>query len=69
MLASIVQKQIEIKSAKDDDTEPTCLIDIMLESEVYQGNPAKIVNDLVIGMLAGTDTSRNTVITTLSYLT
>jgi len=36
MLDQIVKKQIEIYSARDDDAELTCLVDILLDSDVYQ---------------------------------
>lgn len=70
MIDSIVQKQVEIKSTKSDAdvAELTCLIDIMLESEVYQNDPTKITSDLIFGLNAGMDTSKNTSITTICHL-
>lgn len=44
------------------------MVDWMLESEVYENNPTKIANDLLVGMFAGTDTSRNATIFCLCHL-
>jgi Ca2+-binding EF-hand superfamily protein len=41
----------------------------MLESEVYENNPKKITNDLIIAMLGATDTSRNVTFFALCHLT
>lgn len=48
--------------------EPNSVIEILLESDVYQDNIKKISNDLVVALFAGTDTSRNNTITTLCHL-
>lgn len=35
---------------------------------MYHNNPEKIGNDIIMAMILATDTSRNTVITSLSHL-
>ena len=40
----------------------------MLLSDVYRNSVEQISNDLIIGMIAGTETSRNTTIYTLCHL-
>ena len=53
----------------DQELKPTSLLDLLLLSEVYEGNVTRITNELVIGMIAATETSRNTTIFTLSQIT
>ena len=50
------------------DKKPSCFIDIMLESDVYKGDVTTITNDMIIAMIAGTETSRNTTIMSLCHL-
>ena len=47
---------------------PSCLIDLMAASDVYKDDAAIITNDLIIAIMAATDTSRNTTITGLCHL-
>ena len=56
------------KGRAKDDAVSTCLIDIMLSSDIYKDNLEILVNDLIILKIAGTDTSRNTVTTALCHL-
>ena len=51
-----------------EDDQPKCLANILLASEIYKGNLQKISNDLIIGLIAATDTSRNATITTMVHL-
>lgn len=44
-------------------------MDLLLTSESYEQNVPRISNDLIIAMIAATDTSRNTSIFALSMLT
>lgn len=40
----------------------------MLQEDVYKGNVQKMANDLMVAMLAGTDTSKNVTILLLNHL-
>lgn len=60
---------MKIVQEKGEDYEPQCLIDIMLDSEIYENNVVKIANDVAIAMFAATDTSKNTTIMGLCHLT
>jgi len=53
----------------DKSTDPNSVVEILLQSDVYKDDVTKISNDLIMALLAGTDTSRNTTITTLCHLT
>ena len=59
---------MEQAKKNSEDATPTCLIDLMVTSDVYKDSPDKITNDLIIAKLAATDTSRNTTITALCHL-
>lgn len=39
----------------------------MLQTDLYQKDHKKLATDMLMGMLAATDTSRNTTITALCY--
>lgn len=67
MLDGIVEKRKEtfFKDKDSDDLQPSSLLDLLLMSEVYEQNVTKITNELVIAMLAATETSRNASIFTL----
>lgn len=71
MLDGIVEKRKEtfFKDKDSDDLQPSSLLDLLLMSEVYEQNVTKITNELVIAMLAATETSRNASIFTLCQLT
>lgn len=52
----------------EKDTDPNSVMEFLLASEVYRDDIVKISNDLIVAILAGTDTSRNNTITTLCHL-
>lgn len=64
----VVDEQIEIKANQGEDSQATSVVDMLLDLEVYQNNKIKLANDLFMGMFAGTDTSRNSTITSLCHL-
>lgn len=63
----LVADQYEIINSKGEDYEPTCLADIMLDSEMYKNQRMKLANDLIIAMIGSTDTSRLVTIMALIY--
>jgi len=50
------------------DYQPTSLIEILLESDIYNDEVTIIANDVILMMMAATDTSRNGSIIALSHL-
>ena len=67
-MEGLVEKQIELFMKKKEDSDPTCLVNILLSSDVYKNDINKISNDMIIGMFAATDTSRNTTIISMCHL-
>lgn len=66
----LVLQQLNAKEMnKGEEKEAECLIDLMLQSDAYKDDVEKISNDMIISMIGGTDTSRNTTITSLCHLT
>ena len=66
-LDDLVEKRIKkLLSKKADEADPRCLVDILLNSDIYRDRVTIISNDLFIGMFASTDTSRNA--TTISLV-
>lgn len=53
----------------DENKEPTNVVEILLQSDVYKDNVTKVSNDVIMAMLGGTDTSRNNTIQVLHHLT
>ena len=65
----VVEDQIKTSKAKViDEGTSTCIINLMLTSDVYKENIDAMINDLIMVMLAANDTSRNTTITALCHL-
>ena len=65
---NIVKNYLEEHSKKaNKDEDPTSVIDIMLQEDVYKGEPIKMANDLFILIFGALDTSRNAIIFTMSY--
>lgn len=63
-----VKEQIAISKSRTNDGEATSLIDFMLASDIYKNDLEKLVNELIILKLGGTDTSRNATIIALCHL-
>ena len=55
----------KLKGLNKDD-EVRCVIDIMLEAEVYKNDLTKMSNDLLILIIGALDTSRSTIVTLMS---
>ena len=64
----LVVDQMEIFASQDPNDDPRCLANIMLASDVYKNDVHKISNDLFMGLLAATDTSRNSTIISMCHL-
>lgn len=64
----VEQKMKSYQNREDKDAKATCFVDIMLQEDVYKGNVQKMANDLMVAMLAGTDTSKNVTILLLNHL-
>ena len=66
----LVEQHIDTKKRAGDTSEqsPNCFIDLMLASEVYADDMKKLSNDIIVAMIAGTDTSRNATLTALCHL-
>lgn len=64
----VIKRMGQFNAQKDLDKTPTCFTDLMLQSDVYDGNVQKIANDLIVAMIAGTETSRNSTINTICHL-
>lgn len=72
VIDQLVWRQLDIHEQNllnGEVKDPTCMVDLMIQSKSYEGNVEKISNDMIIAMIGGTDTSRNTTITTLCHLT
>lgn len=58
------------KQQKDNaKTDPDCLLELLMMSDVYQGDVRRIANELIMGMLAANETSRNTSVFSICYMT
>jgi len=55
----------KLKGLNKDD-EVGCVIDIMLEAEVYKNDLTKMSNDLLILIIGALDTSRSTIVTLMA---
>ena len=63
----MVQRREKARKAQKDDT-PICLLDYMMQSELYTKNPNKVIGDLVIALIAAGDTAIFAIIIALCFL-
>lgn len=71
MVDDVVQQRKETvcTSTGADGPKPASLLDLLLMSDVYERDVKRITNDLVMTMIAATETSRNATIFALCQLT
>lgn len=63
----MVQRREKARKEQKDDT-PICLLDYMMQSELYTKNPNKVIGDLVIALIAAGDTAIFAIIIALCFL-
>ena len=69
MIDGIVEERLDKYSRGEQNGDPDCLLELLMMSDVYQGSVRKIANELMIGMLASNETSRNTSVFAICHMT